>query len=580
MRGLAGNGRNRRVGVVVAASMVITLMAACTDEPAKPQGISDPPGKGGTVRILTAEPGFSSLDPQRIYVTTEANASKLITRTLTTFKSAPGPEGGELVGDLATDTGRPNKDNTAWDFTLRDGIKWDTGQPVTCEDVRYGVLRNFDVRNDESAVITGGPPYPTQWLDVDKDYRGPKSDGTGDVGGVTCTDEKTIHFELNAPVGNFPSAVAMTAFSPVPQDQDTWEDYGEAPQSTGPYKLTKLTSAKGDKEGSAVFERNKHWDSATDKVRKAAADKIIFEFGVDPKYATQQIIADNPEYANAVLFDNIPANYVQQVLNDDQLSSQTVAGLTTTTRYMSINSTTVTDLECRKALVYAFNKRKYLEVVGGEIFGDYATTMLSPDDPGHKDFDVFGMANNPDGDLEKAQELLDAAKDCPKELTVDVADSATAKQYAETVVTTYSRLGITVNVNEIPSADFFDDLTFPDKQHDLVLSAWAPDWPGGSGVLPALYDGDLVKPGLNSNFSLLDDPDINDLIDEATNETDVKTANRLWGELDEAIQRLAVTVPIAFVKVNSLCGKNIRGAFLNGQWSSVDVASLGVAEGT
>ncbi|MGH8883529.1 MAG: ABC transporter substrate-binding protein, partial [Stackebrandtia sp.] len=246
MRGSTGKAAYRHISVLVAVSLAVSMVAACTDEPADSGGVADEPSDGGTVRILTAQPAFSSLDPQRIYITDEAAAAKLMTRTLTTFKAAPGAEGGELVGDLATDTGRPNEDNTAWDFTLRDGIKWDTGKPVTCEDVRYGVLRNFDINNDDDAVITGGPPYPTQWLDVAEDYRGPRQDGTGDVGGVTCTDDKTIHFDLKTSVGDFPFAAAMTAFSPVPEDLDTWEDYGRAPASTGPYLLAKFTESEAD----------------------------------------------------------------------------------------------------------------------------------------------------------------------------------------------------------------------------------------------------------------------------------------------------------------------------------------------
>ena len=572
-------GWRGRVSAAMAASLAVAMLSACTEDPPVSVGVQDSPGTGGTVRILTAQPGFATLDPQRIFVTTEANVSKLITRTLTTFRAAPGKEGGELVGDLATDTGRPNEDNTAWDFTLRDGIKWDNGKSVTCEDVRYGVLRNFDAANEEDAVITGGPPYPKQWLDVPDDYRGPRVDGIDDVGGVTCSDDKTIHFDLKEPAGTFPYATAMSAFSPVPEAADTWADYGLAPMSTGPYRLTEYRPAEDGGQGTAVFERNPYWDSRIDPVRRAAPDRIVWEFGVDPQYAAQQIVADNPEFSNAVMYDNIPSNFIQQVINDDQLSRQLVNGATSTVRYMAINTATVTDVDCRRALAYAFNKRKYLDVLGGELFGTYATTMLAPDDPAHKDFDTYGLANKPDGDMDKARELLDTT-DCPDSLALDVAGSDLGRRYADTVVTTYGRLGITVKVHEFSPDTYYDEIARPSAQHDLVLAAWAPDWPGGSGVIPALFSGELILDNANSNFSLLDDADVNGAIEVALDETDEAASYSLWGDLDEQIQELAAVVPINFVTVNLLCGKDVRGAFVNAQWSSVDVGSLGLATGS
>lgn len=579
MRGYTQRARARTVGALLTAMMTVSVMSACTGDNSDKESIASKPADGGTVRVLSTQPAFSSLDPQRIFIATESNVSKLITRTLTTFETKPGADGAKLVGDLATDTGTPNSDKTSWKFTLRDGVKWENGNKVTCSDVRYGVLRNFDVRND-NPTIDGGPPYPTEWLKMPKDYRGPKTDGTDDAPGVTCKNERTIVFKLKKPTGNFPSAVAMTAFSPVPESNDTWEDYGDSPVSTGPYKLSNYQPADGKKSGSAVFVRNKNWDKRTDPVRDAKPDKIIFELGVDREYATQQIIAENPEYANAVMYEDVPKNYIQQVINNNTLAKQTLSGATPAVTYVAINSRTVKKRDCRKALVYGFNKSKFLDVIGGQVSGDYATTMIPPGDPAHTDSDVYGLANKPQGDLDKAKELLDDAGDCPHELTLDVADAENSKQYADSIITTYGRLGIKVKKNELDPEAFYDELTYPDKQHDLVISSWLPDWPGGSGVIPPLFNGDSIKDGLNSNFSLLDDDDINAKIKKATKESDPKAASKLWADLDTAIQRQAAVVPIAFSKANSLCGKDVRGAFLNTQWGAVDLASLGVADGS
>lgn len=574
-------GTRRKAVAVVAAALSVSLLTACTGTDPKPETVASAPGDGGTVRIYLN--ALETLDPQRQFVTSGMNVSNLITRTLTTFQQEPGKKP-KLVGDLATDTGKPNKDNTEWSFTLREGIKWQDGTTVKCEDVRYGVLRSFDIRRDEDdQVITGGPPYPTDWLKAPEDYAGPKGDVSDEQVGVECEDKRTIRFELENPQANFPSAAALSAFSPVPQKHDSWADYGDEPVATGPYKLASYKPAERDDDGvtiepgKAVFERNRFWDSRTDAVREAKPDKVILEIGKDAEDVAQQIISGNPDYDNAVLYDSVPAKYVSQVVNDKQLKKQTVAGSTAAVRYMSINTQTVTDRDCRRALMYGFNKSKYMDVYGGDVFGDYATTILPPSDPAHRDFDVYGLGGNPDGDLDKAKELLDETKDCPKTLTLDYDGSTPrGERLAETVVETYGRLGITVKPKKVPG-DYYDTLSDPDSSHDLTLAAWVPDWPGGSGVIPALFHGDLIREGTNTNFAKLDDPDINTAIDEASAETDTDKSYELWADLDERIQEEAAIVPIVYAKVVNLCGEDVRGGRLQAQLGSIDISALGVA---
>ncbi len=62
---------------------------------------------------------------------------------------------------MATDLGTPNEDATSWAFTLRDGVSFEDGTPVTCADVKYGVSRTF-----ATDIITDGPSYAISYLDI------------------------------------------------------------------------------------------------------------------------------------------------------------------------------------------------------------------------------------------------------------------------------------------------------------------------------------------------------------------------------------------------------------------------------
>ena len=63
--------------------------------------------------------------------------------------------------DLATDTGTASNGAKTWKFTLKDGVKWQDGKAITCEDFKYGASRVF-----ATDVITGGPNYILSYLDV------------------------------------------------------------------------------------------------------------------------------------------------------------------------------------------------------------------------------------------------------------------------------------------------------------------------------------------------------------------------------------------------------------------------------
>ena len=97
---------------------------------------------------------FDYYDPQRVATPEDlAFLGATIMRSLVAYKYSDDPaEATTLVPDMATDTGRPNADATSWAFTLRDGLTWQDGSPLKCEDIKYGVSRTF-----ATDVVNGGP---------------------------------------------------------------------------------------------------------------------------------------------------------------------------------------------------------------------------------------------------------------------------------------------------------------------------------------------------------------------------------------------------------------------------------------
>ena len=146
----AASGGSSGTGVASAA----TVDVIATD-PARSQGpapaVPDATA-GGTVTILRKNK-ISHLDPQRVYSFAGLMNAGLISRALTGWVDQGGGRL-TLVGDLATSPGSNVKgDCTQWEFTVKDGLKFEDGTPITSKEIAYGIARSFD------PDLTGGPTY-------------------------------------------------------------------------------------------------------------------------------------------------------------------------------------------------------------------------------------------------------------------------------------------------------------------------------------------------------------------------------------------------------------------------------------
>ena len=97
--------------------------------------------KGGNVNVLMSS-DFQTLDPGNSNYVQTANVGQLYYRTLTMAKETAG-QPPKIVPDLATDLGKASSDGLTWTYTLKDGLKYEDGSPITSADIKYGIERTF-----------------------------------------------------------------------------------------------------------------------------------------------------------------------------------------------------------------------------------------------------------------------------------------------------------------------------------------------------------------------------------------------------------------------------------------------------
>ncbi len=195
-------------------------------------------------------------------------------------------ESGVVIPNLASSIVSSNN-NQDWTFTIKSGLTWSDGSPLSASDFRYGILRNVDSNNDCSYftnlfVINGLEAY----------CEGQAS--ASEIGITTVGNQITFH--LNTPTPQFAAVMTLPFARPLPQHlvqlfSDEWLE----PQyilTSGPFKLVSFLPNE-----EAVFQRNTQFTdndgNQIDQIilHEYTSDKAFSEFA-NGKLTTAMINAD------------------------------------------------------------------------------------------------------------------------------------------------------------------------------------------------------------------------------------------------------------------------------------------------
>lgn len=547
----------------LAATLAMTVSACGGSGQSGTSSSSGKAGKGGTLTILTHSTQIDHLDPQRDYVGEDfAFESAYLVRTLTAYKLSPDSKTSTgLVGDLATGTGDPTEGGKVWTFHLRGGAKWEDGSDVKCTDIKYGISRTF-----AQSVITDGPTYAIQFLDIPTDnsgastYKGPYASSPGNVKAfdkaIQCSaDGKTITFHLSKPVGDFNYTVSMPAFGAVPKSKDTGEKYDDHVVSDGPYKITEYT--KGQQ---LVLERNPNWDTSADPYRPALPDKIVMKFGLDPSVIDQRLEADAGADKSAISRDQLGITSLTNVFNNDRFAARRVDVLNPYVYMLAINSDKVKNLKQRQAIQVAVDRSQIIKVNGGKYAGTIADGVISPTlgadyAPTGLWDSMFGQKIPDSGDPELAKKLIKESGQPMPTITYDYATSPIEDKEAASIQSSLGKAGITVKLNPLQHGNRNEFELNPKTENELEWTAWASDWPNASTVIPPLFET-----GGGWSLSRANDKSFNAKTEEAKAQLDRSKQSATWQKLNKTAMANAWAIPMRDGRAQRLAGSKIGTA--------------------
>ncbi|MGB9887817.1 MAG: ABC transporter substrate-binding protein [Moorellales bacterium] len=260
----------------------------------------------------------------------------------------------------------PDARATTWTFTLRPGLKWQDGRPLTARDVAF----TFRYLKE----------HPVEWFNL------------GMIQSVEARDERTVVFTLKQPHMPFLQQVAGNV--PVIPEH-VWAQVADPRQEarpelvmgSGPYKLVSYDQS----QGAYAYEANPDFFLGPPRVKK-----LLFVPAGDQVAALQR---------GDVHAADIPATLAEQFRQDPRFEVLSGPAFWVLKLQFNPDKAPFNDVRVRRALAYAIDREELVRraVPGGTAGAKPGSPGFLPPDSSWHDPEVAGLYP-PDPD--KARSLL------------------------------------------------------------------------------------------------------------------------------------------------------------------------------
>ena len=358
------------------------------------------PVPGGSV-VFGMTQDLASLDP---HIDTDAGTRDVV---FNLYEGLVKPTSdGDIVPAVASEV-QISDDAKVYTFTLREGITFHDGTPVTVEDVKYSIDRYAEIQGESSAFSI--------------------------VSDVEIKDEKTIVVNLKESYSEF---LPMMTVAIVPQAN---EDLIGNPIGTGPFKFVSYTPGQ-----KIVMEKYEgYWKEGVPSL-----DKAEFKFIADVDTAFVELQAgtiDIMKYLTAAQVQTLGDSY-----NIVEGNMNLVHGMFLNSAYEPLGNTKV-----RQAICYAVDR----DAINNFIFGGKSKIIGSHFIP------TLGKYYEPQAetvytyDPVKAKELL-AEAGYPDGFDLEITVPSSYSQHVDTsqiIAEQLNQVGINTTINQVEWSTWLEE---------------------------------------------------------------------------------------------------------------------------
>ena len=484
---------------------------------------------GGTVTVLTREGLTSTIDPSEVYYPdTSSIMSGLVTRSLTQYKYDPKSKQMTLVPDLATDLGTHNDNYTQWKFTIRPGVRWENGRPVTTREVAWGMTRCMDTETFPTGACQY---YSNVYYQGGSGYQGPYTAPNQKFNGITVNG-RTITIRMARPFPDMPYWATFPANGPIPLgNASNPTRYKNHPLSTGPYEIKSWSPSK-----ELVLVKNPYWKSSTDPGRTQYPDGYDFQTQQPSEKIDQILLADSGSGHTTLTYDNLLAPDFQQLQQEDP--SRLVLGGMPCTFYWAPDNRRIQSMKVREALSWAFPYKDVILAAGliPGVTAIPAHNLMAPGLPGRTAYNVTGRRGF-DSDPARAKSMLKSANAMGYQIRfLFQTDDPIKVKVKDAVVKALTAAGFKATPVPTTTASYQATRDNTSENINVRAAGWCSDWPSGSTWIPTNFKSTNPDKthSFGSNYTAFSNESIDSQITEIQS-LPLDKQPAAWNSLDKTI---------------------------------------------
>ena len=525
MKSPARFSRFSKVALLLAGCAAPALASAATPDPMFAKHA------GGTLRMVAASAG-GTIDPQVNYTNQYWMVFISAYDGLVTFDKTSGKASNDVVADLAVAVPKPTDGGKTYVFTLRKGITFSDGRPVTTADVVASFERLFKVHNPNASSwynnIVGGAACMAK----------PES-CTLPKGVIGDAKANTITFHLVRANPEFLYQLAVPFASVLPADTPA-KDMGTVPvPGTGAYMITSYNPQKA-----LILKRNPHfkeWSAAAQP--NGYVDEMDYSFSVTDENAITAI--ENGQYDWE--FDPAPADRLGEISTRFPKQVHLNPLLAVYYAPMNVNLPPFNNKDARLAVNYAFDRRAAVNIYGGKNLGVPSCQILPPGFPGYQPYCPYTLHPGTKWsapDLAKAQALMKKSGQAGQKVTVIADDQGVDPALGTYLASVLNKLGFVATTHVLSANIQFAYIQNTKNKVQISITQWYQDYPAASDFINVLLSCGAIHPGSDSSINIAGycNKDFDSQIDKAltTAVTDPAEANKQWAKLDREATDAAV----------------------------------------
>jgi peptide/nickel transport system substrate-binding protein len=405
-------------------------------------------------------------------------------------------------------------DQLTYTFTLREGLTFHDGNPVTAEDCRRSFMRLMDEED---------PSRPEGTYAI------------AEIGGenlqeVRAVDERTFEMKLAEPDVAFlarlsnPNAVILSAAA----IDEFGDRIGNNLVGAGPFKF--VESQSGQKVTLEAFED--YWEG------RPPLDRVVLQVLPDPQALTSALESDQIQASNF-----LPYSAVSRLRNSNNLRLYEPEPYIDVFIEMNASVPLLSDLKVRQAINYALNREAIVEEAFSGL-GQTPSYMITPAEPAYDN----SLAEYSTQDMERARQLLREAGAEGERVSLLAPNILFWPRVGQIVASNLEELGLRVDAQYLDSGTF-STRAFDPEGHELLCSQRSAFVPDPDNKLSPLFASDSV---VTQDTTVSDELPVQEEIDrrlvEARQETDEGRRAELYTELQRfMIEEQMVRAMLAYI---------------------------------